>query len=140
MKFKQFLNEGNLYRWSNLGELSELLKGKRRTTFDVTSNPNFYFSPFSSRFKIGKGWISDTYIRVVLDSNKLKKAGWIKDPSIKGESALRPKGLSNEKIVKEYKNSIKKIEIHQMPSEVDEEDIKAWIKFRFGKIPVEFKT
>lgn len=132
MKFKKYLKESKVfYRWSNLGELFAISQGKRLSSLDVFDDPNFIFSIYSGRPKIGKGWPSDVYVRVILDSSKLKE--WIKDPQIKGESAYRPKGLHNKEVIKKYIKAIKSIEIVNNPKNISFDEIKAWIKFHIGK-------
>lgn len=141
MKFYQYINEAEkyFYRWCNLGEIAKIFNGKRPTSLDVTDKKNFYFSSQSGRPKVGKGWISEVYVKLYLNADTLKKLGWQRDKQAKGEGLWRPKGITLDKnILKQYLKAIEKIEIHEWPKDTKEE-ISSWIKFRLDNVKIEFK-
>lgn len=128
-----------LYRWVNLKELV-LTKDKPPTSLDVSDNADFYFSPYSGK-KLGSGssWIDNTYMRVVLDKQKLANAGWNADPALRGEGAWINKKITPE-AVEVYRNSIQSIEVDDIPKGKTIDDVADIIEFRLGrKVPV-YKT
>jgi len=126
----------SFYRWSNLSEFGEAIRGRRASTMDITDRSDFYFSPFNSRNKVGTGKPSETYVRVVLDRNKLVNSGWQQDPRLAGEGTWRPKGKSDNEVARDYIRAVKSIEVHDVARGWNFEDARAWIKFRFPR-PVE---
>lgn len=141
MKFYNYINEAEkyFYRWCNLGEIAKIFNGKRPTSLDVTANKNFHFSSQSGRPKIGKGWISEVYVKLYLNAGTLKKLGWQEDNQAKGESLWRPKGVTLDKnALKQYLKAIEKIEVYEWPKN-SKKDIISWIKFRLDNVKIEFK-
>lgn len=141
-------DDTELYRWSNLGEIVEATfpRGQRRASFDVSDQPWWYFAPPGLVPSTGKSWVDNVYGRVVLDREKLAKAGWAKAPGFEAEGAWfwKPGNLGgtwrdypDKFVIDAYLDAIQGYEITDLPEGRSVEDVRAIVNFRLGRdVPI----
>jgi hypothetical protein len=140
-------DDTELYRWSNLAEVVDATNpmGQRAASLDVTDQPWWYFAPPHINPKTGSGWASNVYGRVILDREKLREAGWVKDPHLTPEGAWRhmparpgSAARTDREMQAAYLDAIRGFEVTTLPEgDRTVADVQAILNFRLDReVPV----